>query len=290
MSARSKAITKWSAWGALLALAAVVLAPFLYVVTTSLRVRSDTGTSSDEPSLFLPRGDGFLGVDWSSVGFDNFVRLFVEEDFGRALTNSIFLASVSSLLAGLFAAIGGYTLARYSFRAKAVFDVAVTAALVVPGALLLAPLYALLHRMGLLDSYTGLILPTLAPAFGVYLLRQATLSSVPKELIEAARIDGSGEIRTFFAIGLPLLRPMLSAFVLISFLGMWNNFMLPQILLQDPERFPLAVRIAQLRGMYGTDYGLLMAGVLVSILPVMILFLALQRDFISGLTAGAVKG
>jgi ABC-type glycerol-3-phosphate transport system permease component len=113
---------------------------------------------------------------------------------------------------------------------------------------------------------------------------------VPPQLLEAARIDGAGELRIYFEIALPLLRPMVGAFLLITFLGTWNNFIGPQIVLQTPERFPLAVAVSQLRGVYYQDYGLQMAGTLVSVFPVLALFLLLQNEFIAGLTTGAVKG
>jgi ABC-type glycerol-3-phosphate transport system permease component len=116
------------------------------------------------------------------------------------------------------------------------------------------------------------------------------LNSVPTELIESARLDGCGEIRIFLEIVLPLVRPMAGAYLTIAFIGMWNNFIAPQIILQSPERFPLSVAIYHLRGLYASDYGLIMAGTLVAIAPVMCLFLLLQREFISGLTSGAVKG
>jgi ABC-type glycerol-3-phosphate transport system permease component len=166
----------------------------------------------------------------------------------------------------------------------------VLASLIIPGPLLLAPGYQLIYRLGLLDSFAGLLLPGLAPAFGLFLFRQAMLHTIPLDMMEAARVDGCGEIRLFFTIILPLVKPMVGAFLLITFMGAWNNFLQPQIILQTPEKFPLAVAIAQLKGLYSTDYGLLMAGTLVSIAPVMCLFLLLQKDFVSGLTAGAVKG
>jgi ABC-type glycerol-3-phosphate transport system permease component len=147
-----------------------------------------------------------------------------------------------------------------------------------------------LFSLDLLDSFAGLILPAVAPAFGVFLFRQAVLSSVPKELIEAARSDGCGEVRTFFRIVLPLVRPMTSAFLLITFLATWNNYLTPQIVMQSEGKFPLAVMIAQLKNVYYQDYGLLMAGTLFSIVPVAALFLFLQKDFVAGLTSGAVKG
>ncbi|MEM6312975.1 MAG: carbohydrate ABC transporter permease [Planctomycetota bacterium] len=236
---------------------------------------------------------GFLGVAWGLLSLGNFERLFggdIRPNFGRAVLNSFFLASVTSVLSTLGAAMGGYALAKHSFRGKRFFLALVLAALVIPGALLLAPSYQLLYWLGLLDTYSGLIIPAAAPAFGVFLFRQAMINGVPNEMLESSRIDGCGEIRMFFEMVLPLVRPMVGAFLLITFLATWNNFIGPQIVLQTPEKFPLSVAINQLRGIYGIDYGLIMAGTLVAILPVLVLFLMLQREFIAGLTAGAVKG
>jgi ABC-type glycerol-3-phosphate transport system permease component len=247
---------------------------------------------------------GFLGRSWGMLTLENFDRLFygvpdesnpgqrinTTPTLGRALLNSFFFASVSAVLATLGAAMGGYALAKFRFRGRNLIDNTVLAALVIPGALLIAPGYQLLYWLGMLDTYVGLILPGIAPAFGVYLFRQAMITSMPDEMIEAARIDGCGEIKIFFQMALPMVRPMAGAFLLITYLGAWNNFIGPQIILSTPEKYPLAVWISQLRGVYGIDYGLIMAGTLVAIAPVLILFLMLQKEFIAGLTAGAVKG
>ena len=263
-----------------------------------------------EESILLPRFEitggnphGTLGVAWGLLTADNFDRLFngvppegnpdgepIPTGVWRAIVNSFFYASVSSVLATLGAAMGGYALAKFRFRGRALIDNLVLAAIVIPGALLIAPGYQILYWLGLLDSYAGLILPGIAPAFGVFLFRQAFLTSLPDEMMEASRIDGCGEIRMFFTIALPMARPMIGAFLLINYLGAWNNFISPQIILQSPEKYPLAVWISQLRGLYGIDYGLIMAGTLVAIAPVLVLFLMLQKEFIAGLTAGAVKG
>ncbi|MEM7626926.1 MAG: carbohydrate ABC transporter permease [Planctomycetota bacterium] len=248
------------------------------------------------------RGGG--GVAWGLLTDDNFKRLFKgvpppnsdgtvppkPTGVWRAIVNSFFFASVSSVLATLGAAMGGYALGKFRFRGRGLIDNTVLAALVIPGALLIAPGYQLLYWFGLLDTYTGLILPGIAPAFGVFLFRQAMITSLPDEMMEAARIDGCGEIKMFFTMALPMVRPMAGAFLLITYLGAWNNFIGPQIILQDPDKYPLAVWISQLRGLYGIDYGLIMAGTLVAIAPVLGLFLLLQKEFIAGLTAGAVKG
>lgn len=267
--------------------ALVTLLPFFYLLCSAFKTKEAFFSSH-----FLPRGDGFLGIDWKGLTFGHFKMLFTDPGlrFGRSVLNSVFFASVTSIFATLFSAMGGYALAKFAFKGNKVITAVVLASLIIPAPLLLAPGYQLIYKLGLLDSYAGLIIPGLAPAFGIFLFRQSMTNSIPVDLMEAARIDGCGEIRMFFGIILPLIKPMAGAFLLITFLGTWNNFIGPQIILQTPERFPLAVSIAQLKGLYGTNYGLLMAGTIVSILPVMCLFLLLQKDFISGLTSGAVKG
>lgn len=261
------------------------LIPFAWLVCAAFKTNADIFTSN-----FLPLGDGFLGVAWGRLTLVNFVRLFQELGIGVALTNSIFLSATSALLATFCCSLAGYALAKFRFAGRGLVTSLVLAALVVPGSLLMAPGYKLLYDLGLLNSFAGLILPGLTPAFGVFLFRQAMVNAVPATLIESARIDGAGEFRIFFTIVLPLVRPMIGAYLMITFLGTWNNFIGPQIVLQDPDSFPLSVAINQLRGLYGTDYGLIMSGTMVSIAPVLALFLLLQKEFIAGLTSGAVKG
>lgn len=268
----------------LIALAIIVLVPFAWLIVASLKSQEDFFSG-----LFLPPGEGFLGVAWDKITLSNYAHLF-ELGFGGALINSVFYAATSALFATLISAATGYTLAKGAFRGRTIMTLVVLGALIIPPTLLIAPSYELLYDLGLLDSVWGLLLPTFAPAFGVFLFRQAVNQSVPDELLEAARIDGCSETSIFFVIVLPLVRPMIGAFMLITFLGMWNNFISPQIVLQSQSKQPLSVAIAQLRGVYQTDYGLLMAATVVSIAPVAALFLILQKQFISGLTSGAVKG
>ena len=272
-------------YGALIVFSIMTLIPFLWLLVGSFKSNEDFFTS-----LFFPVGDGFLGVAWERLTLVNFTNLFTTLDFGNNIMNSIFLASVTSLIATFFAALGGYALSKFQFHGRTIITALVLASIIIPGPLLIAPVYQLLYKLGLLNTYTGLILPALGPAFGIFLFRQAMLNSVPLEMLEAARIDGCGELRIFFSVVLPVVRPMIGAFLLITFLGTWNNFISPQVILQDPDKFPLSVAIAQLRGIYSTDYGMIAAGTLVSIAPVMMIFLLLQKEFIAGLTSGAVKG
>ena len=269
----------------LVVFAIITLIPFAHMLAGALKTKFDYAAT-----LFLPDGDGFLGIGWDRITLDNFRRLFGELKIGRAMLNSLFLASVHAILTVLFCSMGGYALAKLRFKGREFVTTLVLTALIIPGPLLLAPGFKLLYQLGLLNTYTGLILPGLTPAFGVFLFRQAMLNGVPGELIEAARIDGAGEARIFFELVLPLVRPMMGAFLMISFMGTWNNFISPQIILQSPDLHPLSVALNNLKGLYGTDYALIMAGTIVSISPVMCIFLLLQREFIAGLTGGAVKG
>src|SRR5687768_6065795 len=191
-------------YGALVFFAVLTLLPFIWMLTSSIKNQNDFFTS-----FFLPGGDGFLGVAWDRLTLTNFRRLFAEFPIGRAMLNSFFLASVTSSLATLACAMGGYGLAKFSFRGRGTLTSIVLGALIIPASLLIAPSYQLLWQLGLLNSYAGLILPALAPAFGVFLFRQAMLNTVPNELLEAARIDGAGELRIFFTIVIPLVRPMI---------------------------------------------------------------------------------
>jgi len=272
-------------YGALVTYSVLTLVPFAWLAAGAFKTNADFFGY-----LFLPGGDGFLGVAWERLTVRHFAALFSELRFGNHILNSLFLASVTSLLATFCAALGGYALSKFRFAGRDALTALVLAAIIIPGPLLIAPVYQLLYTLGLLNTYTGLILPGMAPAFGIFLFRQAMLNAVPGEMLEAARIDGCGEITLFFKVVLPVVRPMVGAFLLITFLGSWNNFIGPQVILQDPDKFPLSVAIAQLRGVYGTEYGMISAGTLVSIAPVMVIFLLLQKEFIAGLTSGAVKG
>ncbi|MEO1584635.1 MAG: carbohydrate ABC transporter permease [Planctomycetota bacterium] len=271
----------------LLAVASIaVVVPLLYLVASAFKAEADF-----LESLFLPRGEGFAGIAWDRLTLSQFEKLLGDDiGLGRAMLNSLFLSSVTSIIATLTCAAAGYALVVYRFRGRSALDWVVIAALVIPPPLLIAPSYQWLYRLGLLDSYWGVILPAAAPAFGVFLFRQASLQSVPKSMIEAARLDGAGELSIFLGIGLPMLRPMVGAFLMITFLAMWNNFIGPQIVLQTATKQPLSVVMYLTQTSYYNDYGLMMAGTLVSVVPVVVVFLVLQREFISGLTAGAVKG
>jgi ABC-type glycerol-3-phosphate transport system permease component len=209
--------------------------------------------------------------------------------FGRYVMNSLFVAGASVLIQMFFASLGGFALAKYQFRAKKLIMTIMLATMMIPGQVMLAPLYELIYKMGMMDSYLGLIVPGMVSVFGMFLFRQAMLQ-IPDELLEAARMDGCTEFGVYWNVALPVSRPMIGAFCLVAFMGNWNSFLWPQIVLHTSDLFTLPIGLNQMVGTYNQQYGLMMAGTLLAILPVMILFFILQREFISGLTQGAVKG
>jgi multiple sugar transport system permease protein len=162
------------------------------------------------------------------------------------------------------------------------------AALVIPGQVAMLPLFLMLKQMGLVNTYAGAMVPGLAGIFGIFLVRQYT-RGIPDELIEAARMDGAGEFRTFFSIVLPVLKPVLVTLAVFSFLGSWNDFMWPLIVLNDSDLYTLPVALASLSREHVQDTELMMAGAVVTVLPVLLLFVALQRYYLQGLLMGSVK-
>ena len=219
----------------------------------------------------------------------NFRNLFREMPFHRHLLNSLFITGTTVLVQLFFSSLGGFALAKYEFRFKRLIMVVMLATMMIPAQVMLAPLYELICRMKLADTYAGLIVPGAVSVFGMFLFRQSMMQ-IPDELLQAGRIDGCGEFGLYWHIAVPVSRPMIGAFCLISFMGTWNSFLWPQIILHSRQRFTLPIALNQLVGLQHQDYGVLMAGTLLSILPVAVLFLLLQKEFISGLTAGAVKG
>jgi ABC-type glycerol-3-phosphate transport system permease component len=187
--------------------------------------------------------------------------------------------------------LGGFALAKYRFRGRKALMLVMLATLLVPGQVLLLPNYEVMYALGWLDTYAAILVPSAVSVFGMFLFRQAMLS-VPDELLQAGRIDGCSELRLWWEVALPIVRPMVGAYTLLSFMGAWNSFLWPQVVLQDPARYTLPIGLSNMIGLpeYQTHYGVLMAGTLLSILPVGVLFFVLQRDFVAGLASGAVKG
>lgn len=216
--------------------------------------------------------------------------LFSKQDFLRYFLNSAGIALVVTAANLLFCSMAGYALAKLRFAGHKPLMGLVLATLMVPGTVTLIPLFVLMSKLGLVNSYAAVTVPFFAGAFGVFLMRQFMLS-IPDDLIEAARIDGAGEWTIFLRIVMPLLKPALAALAVFQFLATWNNFLWPLVALTDQSKYTLPVALATFSiGQNKADYGLLMAGSVVLVVPVILLFVALQRHFTQSIAMTGLKG
>lgn len=262
--------------GLLIGLALISLAPLLWMLSVSFM---PPGGSQVFPPPFLP----------SHPTIANYVRLFAYAGMGRYLLNSFVVAGSVTLISLCFNAMAGYAFAKLRFAGRERIFHLLLGALVIPSQVTMIPLFMILKYMGLINTYPGVMAPMLAGVFGIFLVRQYA-RTIPDELLEAARIDGAGELRIFAQIVLPLLKPVLVTLAIFTFLASWNDFMWPLIVLTGQGHYTLPVALAALSREHAQDSELMMAGSVVTILPVLLLFLALQRYYIQGLLAGSVKG
>jgi len=265
---------------ALTALAALVtllvLMPLIWMVSVSFMA---PGEAAAFPPPLFP----------ANPTLENYRTLFSSYGIGRYLLNSVIVSSLATLLALMFVVPAGYAFAKLRFTGRDAVFQALVLAMVVPGQIGMLPLFLELKAMGLVNSYAGALVPWLAGIFGIFLVRQFCLS-IPTELLEAARIDGASEGLILRKIVMPALKPVLITLALFIFLGSWNDFMWPLIILADQDLYTLPVALAALSREHVQDNELMMAGSVVTVLPVLILFLALQRHYLDGLLAGSVKG
>ncbi len=257
----------------------VMSAPFLWMALSAFKTRRDLTAS---PPMWIPS-------EWT---LSNFSALLDQLDMPRHFLNSLIVAVLVTLCNLLFCSMLGYALAKLEFTGRSKVFGVVLAALMVPGNLLILPLYVLMTKLGLIDTYAGLVLPFAAGAFGVFLMRQF-MQSIPDELLEAARIDGAGEWYIFWRIVLPLVKPALATLTIFTFLGSWNNFVWPLIATNDPGKYTLPVALATFANdpnrTVGGGNGMLMAGSLLVVLPVLLVFVVLQRHFTQGIATAGLK-
>ncbi|MCW3844661.1 carbohydrate ABC transporter permease [Micromonospora yasonensis] len=224
---------------------------------------------------------------------DNLTKLFQHSDgaFTRWILNSMLYSGGGALAATLIATMAGYALAKYPFRGREGVFAVIIGAVLIPPPLLALPLYLLASSTGVVNTYWSVLIPSVVTPFGVYLARVYAAASVPDELIDAARVDGAGEIRIFFTVALRLMSPALVTICLFQFVGIWNNFFLPLMMLADDKLWPLTLGLyfwnSQLRDQ--PWYDIVITGSLISVVPLVVAFLALQRYWRSGLSAGSVK-
>jgi multiple sugar transport system permease protein len=260
----------------LIATALLTVIPLLWMVSASFM---PTGEATIYPPRLLP----------SSVTLEHYRELFTRLNIGRAFFSSTVIAVGTTLLSLLLNSMAGYAFAKLRFGGRDRLFAVLVAALVIPTQVAMLPLFLMLKSVRLVNSYWGVILPSIATIFGIFLIRQFMLS-IPDELLDAARIDGANEWRIYWNIILPLARPVLVTLAIFTFMSAWNDFMWPLIVLTDDAKYTLPVAVANLVGEHVQDTELMMASSVLTVLPVLLLFLALQRHYIAGIMMGSVKG
>jgi len=259
----------------LLAIAAFTMFPFVWLILTSIR----------------PANTVFSGGFWpTSVSFDAYVKAWNSTDFGLHFANSMWITLVTVIGVVAFASLSGYAFAKLRFPFKNLIYVLLLATLMMPATSLIIPLYLQLKDLGLLNTQAGLIVLYVSSSapFSMFLMR-AFFETLPDELVQAARIDGAGEFEIFWRIMLPLARPGLATVIIFQFLATWNEFIYANTVLQNTDELPLQPVLFGLVGQYQTDWPTLCAGLTMSIVPVVLVYVWMQRQFVAGMTLGAVK-
>jgi putative chitobiose transport system permease protein len=270
-------LKKVATYSIMSAIALLMLFPLLWLLSTSLK--SPTENIFQFPPQLWPQ----------QPTPNNFIKVWQTNPFGRYLFNSTLIAVLTVSTNIIFCALAAYPLARLNFRGREAILTAVISTIVIPFQIVMIPLYVLTVQLGLKNSYLGVIFPGLASAFGIFLLRQAFLA-VPKELEEAARIDGCTELGIWWHIMMPAIRPALVTLGIFVFIGSWSDFLWPLLVLDRPEYYTLPLGVANLAGTFSLDWRLVAAGSIISIIPVLGLFLLLQKYIVPTETATGVKG
>jgi len=258
-------------------IAIAMLLPLLWMVSTAFK--SPTEDIFQFPPQFIP----------SSPTFENFVAAWESAPFGRYFFNSLVIAIATVVLNLVLCSLAAYPLARLTFKGREIIFSLVVATILIPFQIVMIPLYIFAVRLGLLNTYLGAIFPSIASAFGIFLMRQA-FQTVPKELEEAARIDGCSELGIWWHIMMPSVRPALVTLALFVFIGSWGDFLWPLLVLDRPEYYTLPLGVNRLAGSFSFNWRLISAGSVISIVPVILVFIAAQRYIVPSETGSGVKG
>ncbi len=274
MNSRSQ--SKWWLYAVLTVFLLAVISPFAWMVLGSFKTQ---GELLQSPPTWWPQ----------TATLDNYTQLFSRLNFKQYFFNSTVVAVAVTAGNLLFCSMLGYALAMLNFKGKRALFGMVMGTLMIPGVVTFVPLFVLVANIGLIDTLPGLILPFLVAPFGVFLMRQFFLG-LPRDLLDAGRVDGANEMRIFRQIFLPLAGPALATLGILTFLGSWNSFLWPLVVAQNEDRYTLPVALALYStGQNSTQYGLLLAGATVVVLPVLAIFLVFQRRFIEGIATTGIK-
>ncbi|MGR5335975.1 carbohydrate ABC transporter permease [Vibrio gigantis] len=264
--------------GILLIVSAIITVfPFVWSALLSTRDRSEIFGSG----ISFAIGDSLMV---------NYAKLLEIMPFWKAMFNSIYVAFLGTTISLLFCSMGGYAFAVFKFRGKNVLFGMLVGSMAIPPVLSLIPYFMIVKFLGLLDNHMAVWLPFTTTPFGIFLMRQHVIASIPKELLEAAKLDGAGEFRTYWSVVLPLMKPALATLAIVQFVFFWNMFMQPLVVLNNPDNYVITQALRSVQGIPNTPWGAVMLGTTISILPLVITYLFASKQMISGLTSGAVKG
>jgi len=257
--------------------AIVVFFPFFWMAVTSLKTAPEI---QRVPLQVAPD-------DW--LNFSNYVEVFKREPFLRYLLNSGLVASMAAITSAVVSWLAGFGFAKYDFPGRDFFFLAVIGILMIPFQSVVVPLYVWMNDLGLLDTYLGIVAPDLVSVFGIFLMRNA-IEVIPNDYIEAARMDGCSELRIFFSVILPAIKPALATLIIIKFMWSWNEFFWPMVVTSSPEMKVVTMGLMSFTNMYFIEYNLLTAAAVLSILPILIIFVVLQRWVVQAVVMSGLKG
>jgi ABC-type glycerol-3-phosphate transport system permease component len=272
-----KFLTSVVLYAILILISIFMILPFVWMLSTSFKMPQDI---FGYPPKIIPL----------APTLENYRFILQEKNLNRILYNTVVVSSLSTLLSLFFTSLGGYGFAKFEFPGKKMLFALLLATMVIPGAVMMVPSFVIMRYLGWVDTFLPLIVPGAANAFGIFFFRQY-ISTINDELLDAARIDGASEFAVFWRIILPIIAPGLTSLGLIFFMGSWNNYLGPLIYLKSPANWTFTLAINALIGGAGLTYwGPQMAMSVISLLPLLIIFLVFQRQFVEGITAGAIKG
>lgn len=257
-------------------LAVIALIPFLWMISTSLKSR---GALMSIPIEWIP----------AEPTLDGYAKVFSRFPFLRTIGNSLLISVAYTLITLISASMAAFAFAKLRFRGSGAILSVYIATMMIPTQVTMIPLFVVMNRLGLIYSYASVILPSMFKPFAVFLLVQQ-MKTIPNDYIDAARIDGAGLFQTYRKVALPLCIPTLATLAVTTFMESWNDYLWPLLMLTDRNKMTLPIALSTLNGQYSTEYNVLMAGSLISMIPIIIIYIAAQKQFKSGLMAGGIKG
>lgn len=263
-------------YGVAILLAVIALIPFLWMISTSFKSR---GALMSIPIEWIPE----------NPTWDAYIKVFSKFPFAKTIANSLFISVSYTAITLLSAAMAAFAFARLRFTGSRVIFGGYLATMMIPTQVTMIPLFVIMTKLGLKDTYASVIMPSIFRPFAIFLLVQQ-MRTIPEDLLAAARIDGAGVFQVFRKIALPLCIPSLATLSITTFMESWNDYLWPLLMLGDKNKMTMPIALSTLNGQYATEYNVLMAGSLVSMVPIIVIYIIAQRQFKSGMMAGGIKG